>query len=246
MGSLLLSFPPPLPPPLSFPVRCTCSHTGPLRVTCNGFLFNIYSGCRCRCCCAAVLHFKINIWILISKKFTLGYGSSVRCLLNPGSRQAPSRGAVTEGGRGGREALCLHLLAASLVGNCMCTPQSVSLSLGVRVCVYLISVHMHSHINSHTRVRARGGEKGKWGAPSNMQHLLSYKFNFRRRIRNAIFSLWKILCFPPFPLIAPLLCLFMLGFLPFALPVFEIVIGQCISLFRLPANELLTLSKDSS
>lgn len=87
-----------------------------------------------RCLCAAVLHFKINIWILISKKFTLGYGSSVRCLLNPGSRQAPSRGAVTEGGRGGREALCLHLLAASLVGNCMCTPQSVSLSLGVRVC----------------------------------------------------------------------------------------------------------------
>lgn len=87
-----------------------------------------------RCLCAAVLHFKINIWILISKKFTLGYGSSVRCLLNPGSRQAPSRGAVTEGGRGGREALCLHLLAASLVGSCMCTPQSVSLSLGVRVC----------------------------------------------------------------------------------------------------------------
>lgn len=161
MGSLLASS------SLSFPVRCTCSHTGPLRVTCNGFLFNIYSGCRChcRCCCAAVLHFKINIWILISKKFTLGYASSVRCLLNPGSRQAPSRGAVTGwSGRGVRVALCLHLLAASLVGNCMCTPQSVSLSLGVRVCVYLISVHMHSHINSHTRVRARGGEEGS-GAP---------------------------------------------------------------------------------
>lgn len=125
MGSLLASS------SLSFPVRCTCSHTGPLRVTCNGFLFNIYSGCRCRCCCAAVLHFKINIWILISKKFTLGYASSVRCLLNPGSRQAPSRGAVT-GGEGLMEGvgeLCVYIcwLPRWLVTACAHLSQSLSL-----------------------------------------------------------------------------------------------------------------------
>lgn len=64
---------------------------------------------------AAVLHFKINIWILISKKFTLGYGSSVRCLLNPGSRQAPSRGAVT-GWRGTGEVSFVFTFAGCLVG----------------------------------------------------------------------------------------------------------------------------------
>lgn len=63
----------------------------------------------------AVLHFKINIWILISKKFTLGYGSSVRCLLNPGSRQAPSRGAVT-GWRGTGEVSFVFTFAGCLVG----------------------------------------------------------------------------------------------------------------------------------
>lgn len=88
-----------------------------------------------RCLCAAVLHFKINIWILISKKFTLGYGSSVRCLLNPGSRQAPSRGAVTEGGGEGGK-LCVYIcwLPRWLVTACAHLSQSLSLSLGVRVC----------------------------------------------------------------------------------------------------------------
>lgn len=47
-----------------------------------------------------------------------------------------------------------------------------------------------------------------------------------------------LLSFPPVSL-----CLLILGF--FALPVFEIVIGQYIGLFRLSANELLALLKDS-
>lgn len=85
-------------------------------------------GLPLRCLCAAVLHFKINIWILISKKFTLGYGSSVRCLLNPGSRQAPSRGAVTEGGGEGGK-LCVYIcwLPRWLVTACVHLSQSLSL-----------------------------------------------------------------------------------------------------------------------
>lgn len=129
----------------------------------------------------------------------------------------------------------------------MHTSVSLSLSLSgcasVRVCVYLISVHMHRHINSHTRVRARGGEEGS-GAPHQICSICLVTNLISVDAYEMQFSHYGKYCVSP--LYTPLLCLFMLGFLPFALPVFEIVIGQCISLFRLPANELLTLSKDSS
>lgn len=94
------------------------------------------------------MHFKINIWILISKKFTLGPGSfgfSLLCLpllgAQPRPRPAPHH--------------CAQL------GEC------------VSVCTLIKYTHRGSRRWGEKRVEIGLTQS------SNMQHLLSSKFNFR-------------------------------------------------------------------
>lgn len=105
--------------------------------------FSFFSHC-------AVLHFKINIWILISKKFTLGPGSFEFSLL------------------------CLPFLGAR---RALVPPGKSRESPRPSVCTLIKYTHTHTYTQGPEPGAHIDGFKVENGLTqsSNMQHLLSYK-----------------------------------------------------------------------